>query len=151
MLLTDKHFVLVIFMYFYLSFNTIHLSQNSCIATQIVDMKMNIFLGRELITLIVSPFSNLCLKTVLGFINNGDKCRFNSSTALKILQDGMLFNIMVVLVAYFLGCQLDYVTTHRHLGLIFLIIKVNNAYKNLRLLKTLKFTLGRTKFLNIHQ
>lgn len=94
-------------MYFYLSFNTIHLSQNSCIATQIVDMKMNIFLGRELIKLIVSPFSNLCLKTVLGFINNGDKCRFDSSTALKILQDGMLFNIMVVLVAYFLGCQLE--------------------------------------------
>lgn len=31
--------------------------------------------------------SNLCLKTVLGFINNGDKCRFDSSTALKILQD----------------------------------------------------------------
>lgn len=109
-------------MYFYLSFNTIHLTQNSCIATQIVDMKMNIFLGRELITLIVSPFRNLCLKTVLGFINYGDRCHFNLSTALEILQDGMLCNIMVVLVASFLGCQLDYVTTHRHLGLIFSMI-----------------------------
>lgn len=30
---------------------------------------------------------NLCLETVLGFINNDDICYFDSSTALDILQD----------------------------------------------------------------
>lgn len=61
-------------------------------------MKMNIFI-RQGINNIVSPFRNLCLETVLGFINDDDKCYFDSSTALDILHDGRLFNIMVVLVA----------------------------------------------------
>lgn len=54
---------------------------------------------------------------------------------------------------FFQGCQLDYVSTHRHLGLLFsndlswsqyINNIVNSAYKKLGLLKKLKFTLSRT-------
>lgn len=46
----------------------------------------------------VSPFRNLCLETVVRFVNHQNKCDFNENTAEKILQDGRLFMITVVIV-----------------------------------------------------
>lgn len=37
---------------------------------------------------IVSPFRDLCLETIARFINHEDKCDFDLSTAVDILQDG---------------------------------------------------------------
>lgn len=46
----------------------------------------------------VSPFRDLCLETVVRFVNHTNKCDFNKSTAEEILQDGRLFMITVFIV-----------------------------------------------------
>lgn len=65
-------------------------------------MKMNIrvyfFIEWQIINNNFSPFRDLCLETVLRFINHRDKCEFNLSTAEDILQDGRLIIIMLVIV-----------------------------------------------------
>lgn len=46
-----------------------------------------------------SHFRDLCLKTVERFINHKDKCNFDLSTALDILQDG-------ICLMYFCYCRI---------------------------------------------
>lgn len=47
---------------------------------------------------IVSLFRDLCLETVVRFVNHQNKCKFNKSSAEEILQDGRLFMITVFIV-----------------------------------------------------
>lgn len=47
---------------------------------------------------LVSPFRDLCLETVVRFVNHQNKCDFNNRTAEVILQNGRLFMITVVIV-----------------------------------------------------
>lgn len=47
---------------------------------------------------IVSPFRDLCLETVVRYVNHQNKCDFNNRTAEEILQNGRLFMITVVIV-----------------------------------------------------
>lgn len=39
---------------------------------------------------IVSPFRDLCLETVVRFVNHQNKCDFNENNAETFLQDGRL-------------------------------------------------------------
>lgn len=47
---------------------------------------------------VVSPFRDLCLETVVRFVNHQNKCDFNNRTAEEILQNSRLFMITVVIV-----------------------------------------------------
>lgn len=51
---------------------------------------------------IVSPFRDLCLETVVRFVNHQNKCDFKKSTAEEILQDGRLFMITMVIVVQYI-------------------------------------------------